>query len=119
MSRFKDLQKNLFGGFEEAAPSPAAGLPEIPEWPDKEKAQGEKEVLGFYLSTHPLAEHRRVLETYRSHTTADIPGLPERSGRRPVPLGQCLSTNRTTDAALKQQSSSADRSSRLQALLSP
>lgn len=71
-------QKNLFGGFDDAAPSPTVGLPEIPEWPDKEKAQGEKEVLGFYLSTHPLAEHRRVLETYRSHTTAEIPGVPER-----------------------------------------
>ncbi|MBC7855020.1 MAG: DNA polymerase III subunit alpha, partial [Pirellulaceae bacterium] len=72
-------QKNLFGGFEDDAPSPASGLPDMAEWADKEKAQGEKEVLGFYLSTHPLAEHRGVLETYRSHTTADIPGLQERA----------------------------------------
>jgi DNA polymerase III subunit alpha len=72
-------QKNLFGGFDDDAPAPAAGLPEIPEWGDKEKAQGEKEVLGFYLSTHPLNEHLQVLVTYRSHTTADIPGLPERA----------------------------------------
>ncbi len=72
-------QKNLFGGLEDAAPSPAVGLPDMAEWPDKEKAQGEKEVLGFYLSTHPLNEHLRVLETYRSHTTADIPGLAERA----------------------------------------
>ena len=43
-----------------AANAPAAALPDIPEWTEKEKAQNEKEVLGFYLSTHPLAEHTRL-----------------------------------------------------------
>ncbi len=74
-------QKSLFGGMDdEPAASPAGtGMPDMPEWSDKEKAQGEKEVLGFYLSTHPLAEHRRVLETYRSHTVGELTGLAERT----------------------------------------
>jgi DNA polymerase III subunit alpha len=72
-------QKNLFGGDDDDdAAAPAAALPDVPEWSDKEKAQNEKEVLGFYLSTHPLGEHKRQLEMYRSHTTADVPGLKDR-----------------------------------------
>lgn len=76
----KSGQKSLFGGFEEETTvAPAASLPDVPEWPDREKAQFEKEVLGFYLSAHPLDEYKRTLATYRSHTTADIPGVSERS----------------------------------------
>ncbi|HZL90016.1 MAG TPA: DNA polymerase III subunit alpha, partial [Pirellulaceae bacterium] len=72
-------QKSLFGGGDDdAASAPAATLPDLPEWSEKEKAQNEKEVLGFYLSTHPLAEHKRQLEMYRSHTTADVPALKDR-----------------------------------------
>ena len=72
-------QKNLFGALaDEETASPAAALPDVPEWSEKEKAQNEKEVLGFYLSTHPLAEHKRQLEMYRSHTTADVASLKDR-----------------------------------------
>jgi DNA polymerase-3 subunit alpha len=31
-------------------------LPEVPEWPQPERLQYEKEALGFYISGHPLAE---------------------------------------------------------------
>jgi DNA polymerase-3 subunit alpha len=82
-------QKNLFGGFAEEEAAPAAVLPDLPEWSEKEKAQNEKEVLGFYLSTHPLAEHRRQLEMYRSHSTSDIAGLRD---REEVILGGIISS---------------------------
>ncbi|HUE69996.1 MAG TPA: DNA polymerase III subunit alpha [Pirellulaceae bacterium] len=71
-------QKSLFGGGDEETATPAAALPDLPEWTEKEKAQNEKEVLGFYLSTHPLAEHTRQLAMYRSHTTADVQSLKDR-----------------------------------------
>ncbi len=73
-------QKSLFGGGgdDDDAAAPAAALPYLPEWTEKEKAQNEKEVLGFYLSTHPLAEHTRQLAMYRSHTTADVSSLKDR-----------------------------------------
>jgi DNA polymerase-3 subunit alpha len=76
----KSGQKSLFGGEEEdGMKQPTATLPDIPEMNPKDKAQAEKEVLGFYLSTHPLAEHIRTLKTYCSHTTGDISGVPERN----------------------------------------
>ncbi|MEX2175583.1 MAG: DNA polymerase III subunit alpha [Pirellulaceae bacterium] len=77
----KSGQKSLFGSFDEepAAVKSSSALPDLPEWPDRDLAQREKEVLGFYLTSHPLDEHKPTLATYRSHTTADVPGLPERS----------------------------------------
>jgi DNA polymerase-3 subunit alpha len=39
----------------------------------------EKEVLGFYLTSHPLAEHEATLRTYTSHTTAQLAKLEHRT----------------------------------------
>ena len=36
------------------------GLPDIPEWPVQQLLAYEKEVLGLYLSGHPLAEYEEV-----------------------------------------------------------
>ena len=33
----------------------------IPDWSDKEKLEKEKEVIGFYLSAHPLAAYKKIL----------------------------------------------------------
>jgi DNA polymerase-3 subunit alpha len=78
----KSGQKSLFGGADdregEAPTEPSNLLPNLDEWSDRERAQKEKEVLGFYLTSHPLDEHKRTLTKYCSHTTADIPRLKER-----------------------------------------
>jgi DNA polymerase-3 subunit alpha len=51
-------QSSLFGGDDTAAAVHAAPLPQLPEWSSREKSAKEKDVLGFYLSGHPL-EHLR------------------------------------------------------------
>ena len=48
------------------------GLPDIPDWDPRELLAGEKEVLGYYLSSHPLEEYSDQLAAYCSHTTADL-----------------------------------------------
>ena len=63
-------------------------LPDLPEWDEKEKLAKEKEVLGFYLTSHPLTEHLSTLAAYRSHTTADAAALEHRTE---VMLGGMLS----------------------------
>jgi DNA polymerase III subunit alpha len=75
----KSGQKGLFGDDEDAAAKAETSLPRMDEWPDRERAQKEKEVLGFYLTSHPLDEHKRTLSTYCSHTTADVPQLEDRA----------------------------------------
>ncbi len=90
----KSGQTSLFGAFDEeeeaetgnAAPTP---LPEMEEWPDREKLLAEKEVLGFYLDSHPLAEFEPKLATFRTNTTD---GLSEVKERGEVILGGMLSS---------------------------
>src|SRR4029078_4590262 len=66
----KSGHKSLFGGDDTSA-KPAAALPNIDNWSDRERAQKEKEVLGFYLTSHPLDEQKLTLSKDRSHTTSD------------------------------------------------
>ena len=78
--------------------TPAAGLPDVPEWDEREKLAKEKEVLGFYLSSHPLAEHQETLATYCSHTTVEAAALaaPQRGDAGRHALGdQVRRTPRT------------------------
>ncbi|HID77439.1 MAG TPA: DNA polymerase III subunit alpha, partial [Planctomycetaceae bacterium] len=77
-----DRRSGQLGLFDEAdvrAEAPAAGLPDVPEWPEAEKVAKEKEVLGFYLSSHPLAEYREILELYCSHSTTEAAALAHRT----------------------------------------
>ena len=39
----------------------------------------EKEVLGFYLSSHPLSEHAEKFNTYCTHTTVEATALAHRA----------------------------------------
>ena len=39
--------------------SPGDDFPDLPEWSLDERLKGEKEVLGFYVTGHPLTRHRR------------------------------------------------------------
>ncbi|MFV2066302.1 MAG: DNA polymerase III subunit alpha [Pirellulales bacterium] len=84
-------QKGLFDDLEPDDPQeePTANLPDVPEWEDKEKAGLEKEVLGFYLSSHPLDEYRSMLSTYCSHSTV---ALLEESHRTEVLVGGMLAS---------------------------
>jgi DNA polymerase-3 subunit alpha len=76
----KSGQKNLFGAFAEEEKQVAkVVLPDLPEWPEREKLQYEKEVLGYYLSSHPLAEYERTLKRYCSHTTKGFSGVADRA----------------------------------------
>jgi DNA polymerase-3 subunit alpha len=39
-------------------------LPDIEEWPEKEKLLHEKETLGFYITGHPLLRHSNDIKLY-------------------------------------------------------
>ncbi len=72
-------QKGLFDDDEdEAVETVDKDLPEVPEWEQKDRLAKEKEVLGFYLSSHPLAEHAKKLQAYCSHTTVEAATLKNR-----------------------------------------
>jgi DNA polymerase-3 subunit alpha len=71
-------QINLFGG---AGAKPPALAPREapPEWEPKERLKYEKEVLGFYITGHPLDKHERAIMRISRLTTADLPSAPDGS----------------------------------------
>jgi DNA polymerase-3 subunit alpha len=86
-------QKSLFGDDDEDEDDgnenrANIGLPEIPDLPEREKLIAEKEVLGFYLTSHPLAEFEDRLSRFCSHKTSNIGTLQDRDR---VTLGGMLS----------------------------
>jgi DNA polymerase-3 subunit alpha len=73
-------QKSLFGDDEDDQPDAgSANLPDVPPWEEREQLAKEKEVLGFYLTSHPLAEHEKTLAAYCSHTTVEATTLKHRT----------------------------------------
>lgn len=50
-------------------------LPQVPEWGLHEKLAGEKEVLGFYVTGHPLDQYRDKVTELATHDSSTIEGL--------------------------------------------
>jgi DNA polymerase-3 subunit alpha len=51
----------------------------LPEWPQHELLAHEKELLGFYVTGHPLTPLAPLLQRYCLHTTAQLAAVPNRS----------------------------------------
>jgi len=59
-------------------------VPDIPEWPESQMLAYERELLGFYVTAHPLSRFAKQLETY---ATASSERLSEFSDQEEVTLG--------------------------------
>ncbi len=72
-------QSSLFGALEEKAPAMPESISNLPEWPQHELLAHEKELLGFYVTGHPLTPLVPLLEKYSLVNTAKLAELPNRS----------------------------------------
>jgi DNA polymerase III subunit alpha len=63
---------DMFGGAEEEVEQP---LPNVPDWTCKEKLTGEKEMLGFYVTGHPLDQYMDKVSELATHTCETIQEL--------------------------------------------
>jgi DNA polymerase-3 subunit alpha len=72
-------QSSLFGALEEKAPPMPEAISNLPEWPQHELLAHEKELLGFYVTGHPLTPFVPILEKYSLTNTAKLSELPNRS----------------------------------------
>jgi DNA polymerase-3 subunit alpha len=72
-------QSSLFGALEEKAPPMPESISNLPEWPQHELLAHEKELLGFYVTGHPLTPFAPILEKYCLANTAKLADLPNRS----------------------------------------
>jgi DNA polymerase-3 subunit alpha len=57
----------------------AEALTPLPEWPQHELLAHEKELLGFYVTGHPLTPYAALLEQYGLANTSTLAQLPNRS----------------------------------------
>jgi len=75
-------QASLFGGPQGAA-APEPSLPDTAAWTDRQRLAYEKEVLGFYVTGHPLAAVQGELERFtdiRAGSTQGREGREVRAG---------------------------------------
>ena len=72
-------QSSLFGALEEKAPPMPESISNLPEWPQHELLAHEKELLGFYVTGHPLTPFAPILEKYALTNTTKLAELPHRS----------------------------------------
>ena len=81
-------EASLFGGDEEALQIPRPTPPSTcPEVSSIERLNRERDLIGIYLSGHPLDPHRVLLECYCSHTTAELGDLAAIGEGRQVSFG--------------------------------
>ncbi len=73
-------QGSLFDVGAEVAPvRETPKLPDVPKWPESERLAREKEVLGFFISGHPLERFEEELRLFDGMNSAT---LPEHRDRR-------------------------------------
>jgi DNA polymerase-3 subunit alpha len=75
-------QHGLFGVFDEPQ---AAGanerLPAVPEWDEHQRLAAEKEILGFFITGHPLQKYQAKLEDFSALTTEQINAMTQSTGK--------------------------------------
>jgi DNA polymerase-3 subunit alpha len=66
-------QVSLFGEASDTQPASTSDtLPDVATWPEAERLAKEKEVIGFFISGHPLERFREEVMLFSSRTTATL-----------------------------------------------
>lgn len=79
-------QTSLFELMEGDAGAPAIHQrPNLPEWPEAELLAYEKEMLGLYVTSHPLAKYASIIERFTTFRLLDLAEM--RDGREVVTGG--------------------------------
>ena len=75
-------QHGLFGVFQqEENQSDNDRLPDTPDWDEHTRLAAEKEILGFFITGHPLEKYRDKLENLRALSTGDIAAMKSSTGK--------------------------------------
>jgi len=75
-------QHGLFGVFaDEPAPQENDGLPNTPDWDEHTRLTAEKEILGFFITGHPLEKYKDKLLDLNALSTEDINAMKRSTGK--------------------------------------
>jgi DNA polymerase-3 subunit alpha len=88
-SALRDRQAGQGSLFNLMADSPDGGdassddeLPDCPEWHENELLAGERELLGMYMTGHPLSQYTWLLEKYQLAGITDLANLADHTETR-------------------------------------
>jgi len=67
-------QSNLFDmlGASDAGSANPSHLPECPAWSEKENLTAERDLLGIYMTGHPLTRYRRIIKDIQTFSLAKL-----------------------------------------------
>jgi DNA polymerase-3 subunit alpha len=68
-------QSGLFASLAAEMPTAERPLPRVPDWTGHEKLAAEKEMLGFYITGHPLDQYMDKVRELATHQTSGLEGL--------------------------------------------
>jgi len=74
-------QSNLFAGAAQEQGPPRDDFEELPEWSLEERLRAEKEVLGFYVTGHPLARFAGEVARFADTKISDLGSRVDRNVR--------------------------------------
>jgi DNA polymerase-3 subunit alpha len=83
-------QHGLFGVFtQDEAPAPEK-LPNVPDWDEHQRLSAEKEILGFFITGHPLEKYANKLADFNALDTRAICDMKQGTGKDEISSGGVL-----------------------------
>ncbi|MCL2561337.1 MAG: DNA polymerase III subunit alpha [Rikenellaceae bacterium] len=89
-------QQSLFGGGGETVDIRRPEPPQGPEWTTLEMLGREREVVGLYLSSHPLDDYKPLIQNFRNMSVADLEEPAQLRGKDFVVCGMVTSVQNLT-----------------------
>ena len=94
MNAKKQMEHSLFGGFDDVE-IVHPKIPEAESWSTIERLSKERELVGIYLSAHPLDDYSVVLKKMCNTHCAELENKEELVKRQQLTLGGIVTTVRT------------------------
>jgi DNA polymerase-3 subunit alpha len=85
-------QHGLFGVFNDDSPaaSQPEKLPDVPEWDEFQRLAAEKEILGFFITGHPMEKYADKLADLRALDTRAINEMKQGTGKDEIKVAGML-----------------------------
>jgi DNA polymerase-3 subunit alpha len=75
-------QHGLFGVFQQEEPETSNDrLPNIPDWDEHTRLTAEKEILGFFITGHPLEKYKDKLQDLQALNVEEIAAMTKSTGK--------------------------------------
>ena len=89
-------QHGLFGVFQEEEETQNRNdqLPNVPDWDEHPRLAAEKEILGFFITGHPLERYLDKLTDFHALSTEEMAGMKSSTGKDEICAGGIITTVR-------------------------